>query len=363
MQKSIDLGGPAADLYAELAVATAIRGGMWKRQPDRGLVAGWLEQALDLAEEGSPTRAKALAASAMWNEDEAAARAAHEIAEKEGDVGLRLVTLQALAFSAWGNAAFEQAIVWLEEWRACARLPEVADPDERGAPLFTGGFIDLATGRIRVATEASWLHEEIVASLTPHHRVHGVGNHLYVSAVAGRWEDVRELTPSAEEAVKANVDTPCAFNVASLLNAALASAYVGDDAESQRLESKADALGMEGYRQWLAPPRIRLAIARDDLKELRRLVDAIGPEDLEPWAYEMPSAMLDAFVVLGDRGSIEAEAPKWLRPKTYVEPFALRALGFARADESMLADAAARFEEIELDWFAVETRKLLASSQ
>jgi class 3 adenylate cyclase len=364
MQTSIDLGGPPADLYAELAVATAIRGGMWKRQPDRGLVSGWLEQALDLAEEGSPTRAKALAASAMWNEDEAAARAAHEIAEKEDDLGLRLLALQALAFSAWGNADFERAIARLEEWRACALRPEVTDPDERGHPFFTGGFIDLAAGRIRVATEASWLHEEIVAGLTPHHRVHGIGNHLYVSAVAGRWEEVRELTSRAEAAVDANLDTPCAFgNVASLLNAALASAYFGDDAESQRLEAKADALGMEGYRQWLAPPRIRLAIARDDLGELRRLVDAVGAEDLEPWAYEMPAALLDALVALGDPESIESEAPKWLRPKTYVEPFALRALGFARADESMLADAAALFEGMELDWFAGETRKLLASSE
>ena len=295
----------------------------------------------------------------MWNEDEAAARAAHVIAEKEDDLGLRLLTLQALAFSAWGNADFEHAIARLEEWRSCALRPEVTDPDERSHPLFTGGFIDLATGRIRVATEASWQNEEIVAGLTPHHRVHGIGCRLYVAAVAGRWEEVRELTRSAEEAVDANADTPCAFNVASLLNAAVASAYGGGEAEAARLEAKADALGMEGYRQWLAPPRIRLAIARDDLGEVRRLVDAVGAEDLEPWAYEMPSAMLDALVVLGDRGSIEAEAPKWLRPNTYVEPFALRALGFARADRVLLAEAAARFGEMELDWFAGETRRLL----
>ena len=95
--------------------------------------------------------------------------------------------------------------------------------------------------------------------------------------------------------------------------------------------------------------------------ELRRLVDVIGPEDLEPWAYEMPAALFDALVALGDPGSIESEAPKWLRPKTYVEPFALRALGFARADQSMLADAVVRFEGMELDWFADETRRLLAS--
>jgi hypothetical protein len=41
---------------------------------------------------------------------------------------------------------------------------------------------------------------------------------------------------------------------------------------------------------------------------------------------------------------------------------ASRLLGFARADESMLVDAVAGFERMELDWFAGETRKLLASS-
>ena len=92
MQKAIDLGGPAADLYAELALQTSIRGAMWKRQPDRELVVGWIQQALDLADEGSPARAKALVAFSMWNEDEAAAREAYEIAERDGDVGLRLIT-------------------------------------------------------------------------------------------------------------------------------------------------------------------------------------------------------------------------------------------------------------------------------
>jgi hypothetical protein len=117
---------------------------------------------------------------------------------------------------------------------------------------------------------------------------------------------------------------------------------------------------MEGFRQWLYPPRIRLAVARNDLDEVRRLVDGIGPDDLLPWAYETPAAMFDALVVLGDRKAIEACAPEWLRPNTYVEPFALRALGFARVDESMLRAAAKRFDEMELGWFAGETRALLA---
>jgi hypothetical protein len=332
---------------------------MWKRQPDRELVVGWIDRALELAADDSPARAKALVALSMWNQDQAAAYEANEIAERSGDVGLRLLALHALAFAAWDKAAFEQALAWLEQWRALALRPEVTDPDERTYPLFVGGFLDLAAGRIRIATEAGKRHDEIVAGLTPHHRVHGVGHNVNISAVAGRWEDVRALTMRTEEAVEANADTPCVLNVSSLLNAATASVYGGDDAEAGRLEAKADAIGMEGYRVWLVPARLRLAIARDDRDELRRLADTVGPEDLEPWAYEMPAALLDALITLGDRGSIEAEAPKWVRPNTYVEPFALRALGFARADESMLADAARRFDGMELDWFAEETRKLL----
>jgi class 3 adenylate cyclase len=361
MQNAIELGGPAADLYAEIAIQSCVRRGMWKRQPGVELIDGWIEQALELADEGSPAQLRALAARAIGWEDEAAARAAHEIAERSGDLGLRLQALMALALSAYDNGDFEHAIAWLEEWRANARRPGVLDPDERSFPLFLGGFIDLAAGRIRNAVVASRQHEEIVGGLTPHHRVHAVGFRLNVSAVAGRWPEVRELTPRVEEAVEANLDTPCAWNVSSLMHAAVASAYGGDDKDANRLLAKADALGKEGYRMWLYPPRIRLAIVREDLDEARRLVDAIRPDDLLPWAYEMPAAMFDALVVLGDRETIEAVAPEWLRPQTYVEPFALKALGFARADESMLSDAAAQFEAMELGWFAGATRKLLAS--
>ena len=210
MEKAIELGEPPTEVYAELAAQSVQRAGMWKRELDHEVVVDWIERALDLAPEGSPARAKALAASAMLNEDEAAARAAHEIAERAGDVGLRLLTLCALAFSAWGNGALERAIARLEEWRACAQLPEVTDPDERGAPLFAGGFIDLAAGRISIATEASLRLAESVMGLTPHHRVHGIGGRLYVAAVAGRWGEVRELTSRAEEAACCPVPLPAA---------------------------------------------------------------------------------------------------------------------------------------------------------
>ena len=127
-----------------------------------------------------------------------------------------------------------------------------------------------------------------------------------------------------------------------------------------RLEAKADAIGLRAIASGSSPRGSdwpsRATISPSSAGWLTH-----RSEDLEPWAYEMPAALLDGLVALGDRGSIEAEAPKWLRPNTYVEPFALRALGFARADESMLADAACVFEAMELDWFAGQTLKLLAT--
>ena len=56
---------------------------------------------------------------------------------------------------------------------------------------------------------------------------------------------------------------------------------------------------------------------------------------------------------------IGADAPAWLIPGTYVEPFALRALGIAREDAQQLEEAATRFAAMDLDWHASETRKLL----
>jgi hypothetical protein len=70
------------------------------------------------------------------------------------------------------------------------------------------------------------------------------------------------------------------------------------------------------------------------------------------------AARLDAFVALGDRCRIEEEAPALLRPNSYLEPFALRALGVARQDAELLGQALARFDAMGLDWHAGQTRAL-----
>jgi hypothetical protein len=49
-----------------------------------------------------------------------------------------------------------------------------------------------------------------------------------------------------------------------------------------------------------------------------------------------------------------------LRPGTYLEPFALRALGAVRQEEVLLKQAVDRFDAMGLTWHAEQTRELLA---
>ena len=56
---------------------------------------------------------------------------------------------------------------------------------------------------------------------------------------------------------------------------------------------------------------------------------------------------------------VEDEAGRLLQPNTYLEPFALRALGVARDDARLIERAAGRFEARGLEWHGARTRALL----
>ena len=113
---------------------------------------------------------------------------------------------------------------------------------------------------------------------------------------------------------------------------------------------------------WFEPARVRLALARSDLGALERLVESrlqyrrgLQSPLVPVWA----AALLDACVALGDRERIEAEAPKWVAAGTYAEPFALRALGVARGDTTLVERGLDRFHALKLDWHADQTKLLL----
>jgi hypothetical protein len=136
---------------------------------------------------------------------------------------------------------------------------------------------------------------------------------------------------------------------------ALACVRLGNDQEALRLERSAEDLGMEGYS--FESLYVEIAVARGDLAALERLLDAWSPEGFMD--DDGLIARMNALVALERRAEIEQEAPVMLKPKTYLEPFALRALGYARGDEDLIQQAVERFEAMGLDWYATETRRLV----
>jgi class 3 adenylate cyclase len=353
MQKALDIAGPSAEVYADLALQTVLRAGMWVQEPDWDLVGQWIRQALELAEEGSASQAKALAALAGCTDDQPAARSALAIAERLGDHELRFISLLVLAEVAGTAGDHDVACAVMDE--LLALFPELPDPEFRARVLYGAVFAYLRAGKLDAAARASAQLVEIAAGLTPHDRLHAAFAQVLLATLTGRWDEVRARAAEAERAVDANqaAATPCPSDVCVLLNCATASALAGDETEARRLEAKAYGTGMKGYRAWFDPPKIRLALARHELGELAELA---SPEST---MIEPPAAFLDALAALGDPERVEAEAPKWLQEGTFGEPFALRTLGIARNDRALLRQALERFEAMELSWHAEQTRRLL----
>ncbi|MBA2568741.1 MAG: AAA family ATPase [Actinobacteria bacterium] len=349
-----------AETYTDLAFHTATRSAMWKRRPDPKLVEGWIEQALELTEPDTPTYARALIAKAYWRPEKGqeAARAASALAERLGDVELRSFAFQARSYAALATGQEHEACDWAE--RRIELLDQISDPDHRAELFWTPIWAYSARTRFRDARRCAALHDEIALQLTPHHRVHGVGVRLIVEELAGGWRNAVALASRAEEAVADNLATPCVLNARSLLTCALARLQLGNSEDARRLEDAADALGMEGYELALNPTRLSIALARGELEAVEPLLATFPVDELNFGEYEALAARLEGLRAIGDRERLEAEAPPLIRPHTYLEPFALRALGVVREDEELLKQALERFEGAGLDWHAEQTRALLA---
>jgi hypothetical protein len=297
-------------------------------------------------------------AQAFRHDDREAAQAALTLADELEDPGLRSEALGALQSALQETGAFMEAVA-VADARALL-LPSIADPDHVADTYFQAADLHANVGRLGEARPLVQRLEETVAGLTPHHRVHGLAMRLRMEAAVGDWATVRALTPRLEDWVEANLVTPCPFNVGLLILAAAAARH-GDDAEADlRLVAKAESIGMVGYGQFHASRWLRLALARGDLGEAWRIIDAVEAPYLTPGNWELWAALFDGLAALGDRDRIEREAPGWIRPDAYVAPFAAKALGVVRKDADLMADAVARFEAMGMDWFAAETRRMAA---
>jgi class 3 adenylate cyclase/tetratricopeptide (TPR) repeat protein len=362
MEQAIELTGDeelAAEAYAELAMQTAGRAGMWKQMPDGVLVESWIEQALALAPPDSRARAAALIGRAMWRLDANSALEASRVAEGLGEADLRASAWASRAFAHSRAGDYGEALAWAQ--RGFDILADIRDPDIAADVYGAALIATLGSGRFREGRRLAAQHNELVSRLTPHHRVHGLGILLEVEELAAGWEQILALEAAATVAIEANLETPCVRNPRSLLVCGLAHAQIGDVKSALRLESQADEMGYDA-RVALAGPYIRLALARGDLdaaEESLAWLSSVGPAS--SWfALSAVSAKLDALAALGDRAAVEAEAQLHARPGTYLEPFALRALGRVRKDDQLVAQALDRFEKLGLDWHAEQTRALLA---
>ena len=123
---------------------------------------------------------------------------------------------------------------------------------------------------------------------------------------------------------------------------------------------------MEGYEVVFSGPRLRLALLKGDHEALERLLagldEPVGHKHRYWFAVAGIVAYLDAFVALGERERVEALAETMLEGEgTYIEPFALRALGQVRGEPKLIDQALVRFEAMRLDWHAEQTRILLSA--
>lgn len=350
-----------AESYADLAFETASRSGMWRKRPDDELVLGWIDRAYELAAPGSVARTKALLARAFWSRsDDDAAVGAAALADDLGDPLLRAFAAQALTIKEFGRGSYDAAIEAAE--RALALVPEVANPDAVSGIYETSVPAYAAAGRLDESRRLAVEHQRVGERLSPHHRVHGLAVRIEVDELAGRWESILDLAEPTEAAVEANLSTPCIRNARSLLVVAGAAAAAGDDAIARRYERRGEEVATEGYEAVLAAPRARLRLARGDLDGLEQLVAPFDSYGGQTWfALANGAARLDVLAELGAAEAVEQEAPPHLRERTYLEPFALRALGRVRGDPELLRGALARFEALGLDWHAAQTRGLLST--
>jgi class 3 adenylate cyclase len=368
MQEAItEAGDPEleAELYADLAYDTALRSGIWKRTPAREVVMEWVERALAGSPQASAARAKALVAKARWLPAEAgeAAAEASELAGRLGDPELLSAAWDSQGIVAWVAGEHELGRSWRH--RRLELLDRISNPDAR-AEIYSAPITGcIWSGEFEEGRRLARAHGEIASRLTPHHRLHAVAIEIEVEELLGEWDTVRALQERARLAVADNLDTPCVRNPRSLLVCALANEHLGDAEAARALETRANELWMEGYGFTLDAPRLRLALARADLGLCEQLLARPGdpPGWYRGWfVLGNAAARLDALAALGRRDEIELEAPTHLPEGTYLEPFALRALGRVREDDELLEQAIQRFRALGLDWHATETQRLLAAA-
>jgi len=351
----------AAEMYAELAYYTLGRSYMWKRPPSRELGEEWLSRARELSRPGTKARGYAALAEAL-SELETGAQAADEaltIGESLGDKTLTGSGFDAKTLVATAAGDYAEACTWAD--RALEGAEHASDPGYHATRLWTAGLACLRAGRIGEVRRLVDAHGRIASSVGPHDEVHALAHLAVLENVLGRWGALAELAARAEAAAAANAEFPCQFNWRTLIVCALGAAYLDREYEVENLVELGRAGAVVVGPVEREPALLRLALLRHDLDETDRILTLL-PRAIDHWGLDGAAARLDALAALERRAEVEAEAAPFLERQSYTRPFALRALGVVRSDDSLVSAAAEQFEAMGLEWRATETRSMATES-
>ncbi len=349
-----------AETYAFLAFQSSIRSAMWSIRLNMDRIKEWASKALELAAPGSEARARALLALAnieLTGASDDVLEEATRLADELDSVELRSFTLGAKTQAAFDYRRFQEAAAFSEE--RLALMSEIDDPDHLCEAYEAGSPAAAAVCRFDEARRLADLHGDLSQRLSAHHRVHSVSLELELADAIGDWVELAEQTDRAVAAIEANLATPCVRNPRDLLLCAAAHLCLGDEPRATELERDGLRIAGEGYETYLSGVRLRIALERGDRRSLEWLVE-LPVERALVWGPGIFAARMDALVALDRRDRIESEAPALVQAGTSVEPFALRALGVARADDDLLARADELFATLGLGWHRAQTERLLA---
>jgi hypothetical protein len=349
-----------ADAYAFLAFQSSIRSAMWSIRLNMERIEEWAARALELAEEGTEAKARALLARAnvaLVGAPEELLDEATALAETLESLELRSFVLGARTQTAFDQRRFVDAASFSDQ--RLALLPGIEDPDHLCEAYEAGSPAAAAVCRFDEARRLAELHGDVAQRLSAHHRVHSVSLELELADALGDWEGLAAQTDRAVAAIEANLATPCVRNPRDLLLCSIAHLCLGDESRAAELERDGMRLAGQGYETYLSGAQLRIALERGDRRALESLIE-LPVERALVWGPGIFAARLDAFIALGRHDLIEAEAPELLQPGTTVEPFALRALAVSRRDDELLARADERFAALGLEWHRAQLERLAA---
>jgi class 3 adenylate cyclase len=360
MEDALALGPDAAtsaEIYSELAYYGIGRPYIWRQQPPRELAERWLANALELSEPGTKARGYATLTVALSDPEQRdeAAEETLAVGNTLGDPRLVASAFEAKAMAATAARKFDEACDYAD--RSVEASVELADPGYRGFFHWNAGFIYLRAGRVGEVRRFVDMYDRVARSLNPHEEVHALALRALLESVLGRWHVLAELAQEADAAAAANADFACQFNWRTMLVCALAPQHLGDEHGARRLEATGRESAVVFGPAEREPALLRLSLLRGDLGESERILAAL-PATGDAFGLDGPAARLDALAALGERNRLETEAAPFLEGRSYTHPFALRALGIARGESSLVERAAAEFEAIGLPWRAAETRAL-----